>query len=186
MIVDCGSVGCVKRSFMIGLSLKPRSLWGSSMGGARSWKETRLVLQRVLWSVGRRRGRLAAWRVFLREEPSPSLLVLADRQHFVFDLDVFSKFEDITLLIKQNQIRIEGTTQRSFNVANIKATSRWLLVSYNLFRQDMGFDGVSAMPMAVSAIFQEDFYPRQIFTTVSTLENYAKKFQDTNTRIPWD
>ena len=97
VMVICSSFGCVARSFIIGSSLEPRSLWGLSTGEAGSLNETFAGLQRGLRSLGQRKARAGGLRVdlFLREEASLSLLLMADRRHLLFDLVAFSEFEDI-------------------------------------------------------------------------------------------
>ena len=96
----CCSFGCDARSLIIGSSLEPRSSWGSSTGGAGSSNETFAGLRRKLRSLGRRVARAGGLRddLFLREEASLSLLLLADRRRLLFDLVALSEFEDIALV----------------------------------------------------------------------------------------
>ena len=74
-------------------------MWGSSIGGAGSSNETFAGLRRKLRSLGQREARASGLRVdlFLREEASMSLLLLADRRR-LFGLVAFSEFEGIALV----------------------------------------------------------------------------------------
>ena len=72
-------------------------MWGLSTGEAGSLNETFAGLQRGLRLLGQRKARAGGLRVdlFLREEASLSLLLMAGRRHLLFDLVAFSEFEDI-------------------------------------------------------------------------------------------